>query len=146
MLGIDSVGRLDDEINKLYEKTDARLYGILFRVKGSNDDSDVLIGDHTIYNVKSGSKFHILVPGWDFDAEKLSSTPLPENSTHFSISAFTSIEEEVKRRMEGGWRGTTGDHHLIILSKGELGTDWKHAVVVNLDKLVRDKIFATIPE
>jgi hypothetical protein len=71
------------------------LYGILFLIKDSSVDSDVLIGDSAIYNLKSGRKFHILVPGWDFDANKLKSTAVPNNNTHFYHAAFLEMEADI---------------------------------------------------
>jgi hypothetical protein len=144
MFGVDSIEKLDGLLNELYSASNppVKLYGILMRdAKSFGGRQDVLLGNTTTYNLRSGADFHILVSGWDFNLDTISEdSERPKfGETYFNETAFLKIEEAIKKRLGSKkWLGYGGGYQIILIVKEQLGTNWKGAVVVDLENLIQN--------
>jgi hypothetical protein len=148
MFGIDSMETLDNRLNELYDRPHPpKLYGILMCQDDRPDGTNVLIGKLSYYDLKSGSKFHVLVPGWNFDPDKPITNGPKFAQNKFVPSVFAGIEHAIKARLSANqWSGYNGGYQLIIIGKDSLGTNWLGAVVINIDKIIEDNVFANVDE
>jgi hypothetical protein len=108
---------------------------------------DVLLGNTTTYNLRSGADFHILVSGWDFNLDTISEdSERPKfGETYFNETAFLKIEEAIKKRLGSKkWLGYGGGYQIILIVKEQLGTNWKGAVVVDLENLIQNEVFLDV--